>query len=265
MLSFTLSFGAWVVATALPALIGLALIRGLGATVDSRYTAAFGLGIFLWFFVDTIQGSSNLLVNEGFGGGASQVAEVILFAVGLLVLSLADRDLLAPAALDDGISRSVPFLVALAIGVHGLGEGLAFGYTASSSPSSDLLNAFGGVSQGAAYALHKVLEPMIVGVFYTAYSRRTSKSSGRTALDLVSLTAVFVLPSLVGAAVGYYAASDVTYAYCLGAGTAVYAALRLGREVFRPAETPSGYGSLKVAAAMLAGFTLMYLAALMHG
>ncbi len=265
MLSFTLSFGAWVVATAIPAFVGLALIRGLGATVDSRYTAAFGLGIFLWFFVDTIQGASNLLVNEGFGGGASQVAEVILFAVGLLALSLADRNLLAPAAPDDGISRSVPFLVALAIGVHGLGEGLAFGYTASSSPGSDLLNAFGGVSQGAAYALHKALELMMAGVLYTAYSRRTSKPSGQTALDLVSLTVVFVLPSLVGAAVGYYAASDVTYAYGLGAGTSAYVALRLGRELFRQAGTPPRYGSLKVAAAMLAGFMLIYLAALMHG
>ncbi len=252
-------------ATILPALVGLVLIRGVGAAVDSRYTTAFGLGIFLWFFVDTIQGASNLLVNEGLSGGASQVAKVLLFAAGLLVVSLADRNLLAPAASGDGLPRLVPFLMALAIGFHGLGEGLAFGYTASSSPDSDLLGAFGGVSQGAAYALHKVLEPMIAGVFYTAYSKRASNPAGQTAFDLISLSAVFALPSLVGATVGYFAPSDATYAYALGAGTAAYVALRLGREVFRSAGTPSRYGSLKVAAAMLAGFILIYLAALVHG
>lgn len=264
MLSFAQSFGAWALTTTLPALLGLGLIQVLGGLFRPRYGAAFGLGIFLWFFIDTIQGSSDLLVNEGFRGGPAQAAVVLLFVAGLLVFVLVDRNALSSAQPTDGFTRFAPFLVALAVGVHGLGEGLAFGYTASQTASTDLLGAFGGFGQGAAYAMHKALETMMAGAIYVAYSSRVPRPASRAALDLVSLTVVFALPSLLGAAAGYYAAFDATFAYALGGGAAAYVALRLGREALLSAEAPSRKEALKVAIALLAGFILIYSAALLH-
>lgn len=74
MLDFGTSFLGWLAATAIPAFLGLLLITGAGKWVKGKYLAAFAIGIFMWFFVDTIGGSANLDVNAGFGGGIDQVA-----------------------------------------------------------------------------------------------------------------------------------------------------------------------------------------------
>jgi hypothetical protein len=262
LLPFAESFLAWTAATALPALVGLALIRLVSEAISPRYTAAFGLGIFFWFFVDTIQGSSNLLVNEGFKGGIDQFAAVLLFMIGALLLLSADGRLFSsgPTAL----GFVVPFLAAFAVGIHGFGEGSAFGSTASQTSSTSLLDAFGGVSAGAAYALHKMLEPMMVGALYSAYARESQRSVGQSVRDLLLLGLAFVLPSLVGAATGYFLSYDATYLFALGAGTSVYAALRLAKQIFGGQASSGRIESFKVALAVFIGFILIYFAALLH-
>lgn len=262
MLPFTDSFAAWAFATFLPALVGLALITLVGGVVSPRYSAAFGIGIFLWFFVDTIQGSSNLLVNAGFTWGTDQIAVVLLFVVGALALLSADGHLFSLGSSAGGFV--VPLLAALAIGIHGFGEGSAFGSTAGQTSSASLLDAFGGLSAGVAYALHKMLEPMIVGALYSAYSRESHRSGGGSARDLLILASAFVLPSLAGAATGYFLSYDATYLFALGAGTSIYALVRLASQFSGGTVSAGRIQSLKAALAIVAGFILIYLAALLH-
>jgi hypothetical protein len=275
MLGFAESFLAWTASTWIPALVGLLVIVLAGHFVKSKYLAAFALGIFLWFFVDTIQGSALLDVNAGFTGGAGQIAAVALFIIGVLTVFWIDkrRGLFSPESIVRTVSVAIALLVAGAIGIHGLGEGAAFGATDYSTSSTSLLDAFGGVSAGVAYLLHKGLEPMMAGACYCVYSDRTgSRISGRIR-DVFFLSVVFVLPSLVGAPVGYFimgpatgffAWFGTTYFFALGTGTSIYAALRLSRPLFRSEELATSEDSIKIAVPIVLGFIAIYFAALFH-
>jgi hypothetical protein len=268
LLSFAESFAVWTLATAVPAFVGLSLVFFVGRSAGSRYAAAFALGIFFWFFVDTIEGSSDLLVNYGFTGGIDQAAVVALFAVGLVLLFLADD--LSQQGLFSGAQKLgnlplVPILAALAVGIHGLGEGSAFGSTAALTQSTSLLDAFGGSTAGVAYALHKMLEPMMVGALYVAYSSGLpQRSLGKVFSDILILTGLFVAPSLIGAATGYFINYDSTYFFALGTGTSIYAAFRLGRQALFPPVEGHGREALKLSLAIALGFILIYIAALFH-
>src|SRR5216683_6456880 len=275
MLGFAESFLAWTASTWIPAFIGLLVIAWAGRFVKSRYLAAFALGIFLWFFVDTIQGSALLDVNAGFRGGTGQVAAVVLFIIGVLGVFWIDRrhGLFSPESIVTTVSVAIPLLVAGAIGIHGLGEGAAFGATAYSTSSTSLLDAFGGVSAGVAYLLHKGLEPMMAGACYSVYSNRTSSDMTGQLRDVFLLSIVFVLPSLVGAPVGYFimgpatgflAGFGTTYFFALGTGTSTYAAMRLARPLFRPGESATPEDSIRMAVPLVLGFIAIYLAALFH-
>jgi zinc transporter ZupT len=232
-----------------------------GRFLNPVTVAAFAFGIFLWFFVDTIQGSSDLLVNSGFGGGLPQVAVVLLFALGVLLLFQIDRSIFSPQGA--AITTMVPFIAALALGIHGLGEGSAFGSTASQSSSSSILDAFGGTSAGVAYALHKMLEPMMAAALYVSYRRGTQVSFSTSVRDIIVITLLFILPSVLGATTGYYLTYDATYFFALGTGTAVYVAARLLRQVYA-GPTGDSMQSIKVGIAISVGFILIYTAALLH-
>src|SRR3989442_12001653 len=136
-----------------------------GMKFQIKYVSEFAFGILFWFFVDTITGAASLDVNSGFSGGAGQVARVGLFAIGLLFFFSVDRNrnIFSPQLAVGKYGLAIPLLVAAALGIHGLGEGAAFGGTAALTTSTSLLDTFGGVSGGVAYVLHKTLEPMIIG------------------------------------------------------------------------------------------------------
>ncbi len=260
MLAFGDSMLAWGLVTFASAAVGLAVFTLAAGLLSPRIGAAFGLGVFLWFFVDTLQGSSNLLVNEGFGGGAAQLAMVLLFLAGLFLFFQGDKGVLSG---DPSVTSLLPALAALALGLHGLGEGSAFGSTASQTSSTSLLGVFGGPTAGAAYALHKMLEPAMAGALYVAFSRGSGKGSTTTVRDLLLLALLFTLPSILGAASGYYLSYDSTYFFALGAGASVYVAFRLARQVFLD---PSGasVSRARIALAASAGFILIYISALLH-
>ncbi|MDA4124220.1 MAG: hypothetical protein OK438_02025 [Thaumarchaeota archaeon] len=264
MLDFAPSFLAWLASTAVPAFVGLLVITSLGSLVKPRYLNAFALGIFLWFFVDTIGGSSNLEVNQGFSGGASQAAVLLLFVVGVVLSFSGDRGLFSADSVVGTFDLRIPLLVAIAVGIHGFGEGTAFGSTAASTSNTQLLDAFGGVSAGIAYALHKALEPMMIGAVYVFYSRNQIRGGLSRAKDLVFLTVLFVFPSLIGAATGYYVSYDATYFFALGTGTSVYAALKLAKPLFQGPEVAGSADSLKVALWLVFGFVCIYFAGLFH-
>jgi zinc transporter ZupT len=242
----------------------LVLITGVGRFVRPRFLVAFAFGIFLWFFVDTISGSANLYVNLGFTGGLDQAVIILLFIIGVILLFSADNKMFSLDALGQSLDLRIPLLVAIAVGVHGFGEGTAFGSTAANTSSTSLLDAFGGVSAGIAYALHKALEPMIIGACYVAYRQSKGVRASAWLRDLLVLAVLFVVPSLIGAATGYYISYDATYFFALGTGTSIYAALKLARPLFTTSETTPSYESLKVGLWLVFGFACIYFAALFH-
>jgi hypothetical protein len=266
MLGFAESFLPWTASTLIPAFVGLFLIVLVGMKLQTRYVAAFAFGILLWFFVDTITGAASLDVNSGFSGGAGQLAIVGLFAIGLLFFFSIDRNrnIFSPELAIGKYGLAIPMLVATALGVHGLGEGAAFGGTAALTTSTSLLDAFGGVSGGVAYVLHKALEPMIIGACYCAYSLQHAKNITGRLRDLAILSIIFTIPSLIGAASGYYLTYDSSYFYALGTGTAIYAAVRLFGPMFENAKAASPRESITMAVLITLGLLTIYFAALFH-
>jgi len=69
MIGFAVSFLGLLGATLIPAFFGLVAVVLLFRRSAPRYAAAFAAGVFLWYFSDTIGGSSYLGVNRGFSGG----------------------------------------------------------------------------------------------------------------------------------------------------------------------------------------------------
>ena len=266
MLGFAESFLPWTASTLIPAFVGLFLIVWVGMKLQTRYVAAFAFGTLFWFFVDTITGAASLDVNSGFSGGVGQLAILGLFVIGLLFFFSIDRNrnIFSPQLAVGKYGLAIPVLVAAALGIHGLGEGAAFGGTAALTTSTPLLNAFGGISGGVAYVLHKALEPMIIGVCYRAYSILPAKNATGRLRDLAVLSMIFAIPSLIGAASGYYLTYDSSYFYALGTGTAIYAAVRLFGPIFDNAKAASSKESITMAVLITLGLLTIYFAALFH-
>ncbi len=266
MIGFAESFLTWLASTILPTFVGLSLITWASKKVPARYIVAFAFGILFWFFVDTISGSAVLDVNSGFGGGLAQVGVVLLFVIGVVFFFWVDRkrDILSPQSAIGKYGLTIPLLVAIALGIHGLGEGAAFGATAYSTSSTSLLNAFGGLTVGVAYVLHKVLEPMMIGACYSVYSKPEGRTVGSWLRSVFLMSIVFVIPSLLGAATGYVLAYDTTYFFALGTGAAVYVVFRLAGPLFIPGEAATTREPIKVAVSWILGIMALYASALFH-
>lgn len=263
MISFSVAFVAIAAAFAIPALLSLCVVFGSSRAVSPRYISAFALGVYFWFFSDTLGDSAYLGVNSGFSGGVEQAALLVFFAAGVLVLFYVDRKPFLSGMEAQAPGLGVPLLVALAVGIHGLGEGAAFTSVAASTPAQDILSAFGGLAPAVAFVIHKTLEPVIVGAAYVTYARDRTMNLAASARDLVLLAVVFVLPGLLGAATGYWLSYDTTYVFALGLGTSIYAAVRLAKPLFI-STGQSRWDSTKVALAMVLGFLSLYFAALFH-
>src|SRR4029077_485411 len=172
--------------------------------------------------------------------------------------------LLSPQLAIGKYGLAIPWLVAAAVGIHGLGEGAAFGGTASLTSSTSLLAAFGGYSGGLASTLHKALEPMMIGACYCVYAKDHAKNVVGRLRDLLILSVTFVIPSLLGAATGYYLTYDSSFFYALGTGTSVYAIIRLAGPLFDNAQPTSSKEPIKMALLIAFGLLVIYFAALFH-
>lgn len=267
MLGFAETFGAVLATFLLPTFVGLAIVSVAARYLSAKYLAAFAIGLYLWFFSDTIGDASLLGVSEGFTGGAFHVALWIVFAAGLALLFSLDSKMFAEGSVGTSFGFAIPLLVAIAVGMHGFGEGAAVGATAATSPSTNLLDAFGGLSAGVAFVLHKGLEPMMVGAAYWIYAKDHAKGTAGRLSDIVVLTLAFTLPGIIGGASAYYLIqafpnADFTYVFAFGLGTSIYAAVRLARPLF--SGTGSKSESVKIALLIILGFTCLYTAALLH-
>jgi cation transport ATPase len=105
---------------------------------------------------------------------------------------------------------------------------------------------------------------MMIGACYCAYAREDGRSATGSLRDLFLLSIIFVIPSLIGAASGFYLAYNTSYFYALGTGTSIYAAVRLAGPLFDNTQQSSSKESIKMALLIALGLLLIYFAALFH-
>ena len=146
---------------------------------------------------------------------------------------------------------ALALLVAIGIGVHNLGEGLAIGTSFSTGELQ--LGAFLVIG----FMVHNVTEGL--GIAAPA-------SGGRvTIAQLVGLALIAGAPAILGAWLGGYAANDVLAALFFGiaAGAALQVVVEVGRYVARTA--PGGLRSGVVIGGFLAGLAAMWATGLLIG
>jgi hypothetical protein len=250
--------------TFVSALVGISLVIGASRFLRTRYLAAFALGVYLWYFTDTLGDANYLGVNGGFTLNTELVSLVLLFIVGLFVFFALDKRIFTTGEAAGYGALAVGALAALALGFHGFGEGADFGFTAAQTPSNSLFDAFGGLLPSASWVLHKMAEPTIAAVAYVAVTGPGSKKATVKVVDALILSTVFVIPAVIGSVAGYYTTFDHTYVFALGLGTSVYALARVGRALYAPGEGAESWLSLKMALAAVLGFLLIFMAALLH-
>src|SRR5208282_5732354 len=95
------------------------------------------------------------------------------------------------------LAFTIPVLVALAVGIHGFGEGAGITATAATTPSTNLIDAFGGFASGVAFTLHKALEPMMVGAAYCIYAKDHAKGWNGRMKDITLLVLAFTIPGII--------------------------------------------------------------------
>jgi ZIP family zinc transporter len=145
---------------------------------------------------------------------------------------------------------SLAMLVAIGIGVHNLGEGLAIGSSF----------AFGELTLGTflivGFMIHNVTEG--IGIAAPA-ARGVTISLGRAA----ALAVIAGAPAIAGAWIGGFTGSDLlgVLFFAAAAGAAFQVVIEVGRYVARTA--PSGLSSPHVIGGFVAGLTVMYLTGLL--
>jgi hypothetical protein len=264
VLPFGITAVEFAAVTFISALVGITAVIGSSKFFKPRLLAAFAFGVYLWYFTDTLGGANFLDVNAGPVLSFQLVLAVALFAIGMLTFFALDGRVFSFGEEAPKYGMMVVALVALALGLHGAGEGADFGYTAAQTPSSLLLGAFGGLSAGASWVLHKMLEPTMAAVCYVAFAGARNRSGMDKMIDALTIAAVFVIPLVIGSVVGYYATFDHSYVFALGLGASVYAAARVAKPMFSAEGEASSGLSLKMAVAAFMGFVLIFLAALLH-
>ena len=226
-----------------PVLLGmttLPLLRRAGPAA-SRALMALTVGLLVFLAVDaTVEGL------EMGATGATAFGGSMLFALGaaLAFLVLAGTERLMPHPADGG---RLALLVAVGIGLHNLGEGLAVG---SALAVGELAL---GTSLVVGFALHNTTEGIAVAAPLT--------SAGVSGARLLLLALVAGGPAAVGTVLGatLTTPSHATFLLGLGVGAIVQVIVLLAPRLRRP----GGGMDLPVAAGLGAGLVLMYVTGLL--
>jgi hypothetical protein len=248
--------------TFISAFVGTSIIIFSSKWISPRLLAAFAIGVYLWYFTDTLAGANFLDVNNGLTLSFGLASLVFLFAIGLLVFLGLGGNFFSRNPAGTGVL--VALLAALALGIHGMAEGVDFGFTASQTPRTSLLDAFGGLAPSVSWVIHKMLEPTVAASCYVALTGPKGRNASGRLEDALALSVVFVTPAIVGSIAGYFNPIDTTYIYALGLGASVFALVRVGRALYAPEDGSQALLSMKVGAAALVGFILIFISALLH-
>jgi zinc transporter ZupT len=221
-------------------LLWLPALRQASAAWLSTFMA-FTAGLLTFLGTEALSEAFELqaLLPSALGGAGLVLLGVALSFLGMTALA---------GRLTGGSSATglvLALLVAIGIGLHNLGEGLAIGASF----------AFGELQLGTflivGFMIHNVTEGL--GIAAPVAKVRV------TVLTLAGLATVAGAPTIVGAWIGGYSSSDVLGALFFGiaAGAAFQVVLEVGRYVARHA--PGGLRSGHAIGGFLAGITAMYL------
>jgi ZIP family zinc transporter len=234
-----------------PVALGLLWLPAL-RRADPKWLAAFmalTAGLLSFLAVESLAEAFTLqaLLPGSLGGPGLVLLGVALSALGMTFLSSRlSRGRAGTAGL------GLALLVAIGIGVHNLGEGLAIGTSFS----------FGELQLGTflivGFMIHNVTEGLGIAAPATE-ARRV------TLLQLLGLAVIAGAPAILGAWIGGYASNDVLGVLFFGAaaGAALQVVVEVGRFVARRA--PGGLGSGWAIGGFLAGVAVMYLTGLLVG
>jgi zinc transporter, ZIP family len=220
-------------------LLWLPALRQAGAIWLATFMA-FTAGLLTFLGVEALTESFQLqaALPSALGGAGLVLLGVALSFLGMT--ALAGR--LTKGGAATGLTLAL--LVAVGIGLHNLGEGLAIG--ASFATGELQLGAFLIVG----FMIHNVTE--VLGIATPVARTRV------TVLTLAALALIAGAPAIVGAWIGGYSSSDVLGAlfFAIAAGAAFQVVVEVGRYVARTA--PGGLRSGHAIAGFLAGIATMY-------
>jgi zinc transporter ZupT len=238
------------------ALVGIVPVAlGLLWLPALRQAGAVWLGAFMAFTAGLLSFLGVEALSEAFE--LSALLPAALGGSGLVLLGVA-LSFLGMTALAGRLSRgaevtgfALALLVAIGIGVHNFGEGLAIG--ASFAIGELQLGTFLIVG----FMIHNVTEGLGIA---TPVAR-----SRVTLAALAALVLVAGAPTILGAWIGGYASSDVLVPLFFGiaAGAAFQVVVEVGRYVARHA--PGGLRSGHAIVGFLAGVAVMYLTGILAG
>lgn len=234
-----------------PVALGLLWLPSL-RRADPKWLAGFMAltgGLLSFLAVESLAEAFTLqaLLPGAIGGSGLVLLGVALSALGMTFLS---SRLARGRAGTAGLGLAL--LVAIGIGVHNLGEGLAIGTSF----------AFGELQLGTflivGFMIHNVTEGLAIAAPATE-ARRVSL------LQLLALAVIAGGPAILGTWIGGYASNDVLGVLFFGAaaGAALQVVFEVGRFVARRA--PGGLRSGWVIGGYLAGIAAMYLTGLLVG
>jgi zinc transporter, ZIP family len=233
----------------IPVALGLLWLPAL-RQASALWLSAFmaftgGLLAFLGFEALAEAFELSALLPAGLGGSGLVLLGVALSFLGMTALS---------GRLSRGGSATgfaLALLVAIGIGVHNFGEGLAIG--ASFALGEIQLGTFLIVG----FMIHNVTEGL--GIATPVAKTRT------TIAALAGLVLIAGAPTILGAWLGGYSSSDVLAALFFGiaAGAAFQVVVEVGRYVARTA--PGGLRSGHVLVGFLAGIAVMYATGVLAG
>jgi ZIP family zinc transporter len=233
----------------LPVALGLAWLPSL-RRASPQWLAAFmaltaGLLTFLAFEALSEAFERQAALPSGIGG-----VGLVLLGVSstYLLLTLLSRRFAAGEGVVGGVALAT--LVAVGIGLHNLGEGLAIG--TSFALGELALGTFFVVG----FMVHNVTEGLGIA---TPIAERSRVSVGR----LAALALIAGAPAILGAWIGGYVTSDVlgVLFFAGAAGAALEVVVEVGRYVAR--RSPGGLGSGYVLGGFLAGIAVMYVTGLL--
>lgn len=232
-----------------PVALGLLWLPSL-RRADPRWIAAFMAltgGLLTFLALDALAEALELqaALPAAFGGTGLLLLGVAASYLGLAFVSqrLSGREQRARNPALGGLALAT--LVAIGIGLHNLGEGLAIGSSF----------ALGELSLGTflivGFMVHNVTEGLGIAA---PIAERPSVGLGR----LVALALVAGAPAIVGAWIGGFLVNDVigVFFFAIAVGAALQVVVEIGRYVARRA--PGGLASGHVVGGFLVGIAVMY-------
>jgi ZIP family zinc transporter len=234
-----------------PVALGLLWLPSL-RRADPRWLAAFmALTAGLLSFLG-IEALSEAFTLQAQLPGALGGAGLVLLGVALSALGMTFLSGRLARGREGMAGLGLALLVAIGIGVHNLGEGLAIGTSF----------AIGELQLGTFLIVGFMIHNLTEGLGIAAPAAEGRRA---TFLQLVGLAVIAGGPAILGAWIGGYTSSDVLGVLFFGAaaGAALQVVVEVGRFVARRA--PGGLQSGWVIGGYLAGIAVMYATGLLAG